>query len=51
MFEPTQRVHRTKERQNEHGTIVEIDGRRARILWDGDPEMAKLNPEGDISTF
>jgi hypothetical protein len=44
MFEINQRVHRKKERQNEHGKIVELTDNRARILWDGDPEMAKLDP-------
>jgi hypothetical protein len=44
MFEINQRVHRTKERQDEHGTIIEIKDSRARILWDGNPAMAKLVP-------
>ena len=47
MFELNERVRRTRERQNEHGTIIEIDDRRARILWDGKPEMAKLHPESN----
>lgn len=44
MFKLEDRVHRRKERQTEHGTIIEIADNRARILWDGDPEMAKLDP-------
>ena len=44
MFEINQRVHRKKERQNEHGKIIELTDNRARILWDGDPEMAAKHP-------
>jgi hypothetical protein len=49
MFQLNQQVHRSKERQDEHGTIIELADERARILWDGNPEMAKLHP--DCNTY
>jgi hypothetical protein len=45
-FRINDRVHRKeKYRTEELGTIVELDTKdRARVLWDGYPELAKQRP-------